>query len=406
MTGYLYQCELALLELAERSWHDPAAEVRMEVLDDIEFLHGTGTPEELLQSKHRAEAGQLSETGKDFWRSLASWIDALKLLGAPYPLPESMPLLRLVTTQIAAEGTFPFVLRRGAHRNVERALARMDEVAKDAEGPDGTLKDRQLFLQLTDAERYRLVDAIEICDGSPVMSDLDSSLAKELAIRASPHRDAVLDQIKGWWYRMSVGLLERKDEAKRRASVSAQELLCRLEEITEQFAGANLPITETLRRLTEAEIAAYDDQMVVTQMRWINLSDREIATHLRDYHYARAQRSAWLRTFKVTDGGLEDYERELWHEWDHVFAKRTRRVTDDMPEQGRQDIGQMVLDGTMEAVADKPARPGSTTAGWIGRGTMHSLADRAAKAEDPVGWHPDYSSRCQHPDDEQDEQEQ
>ncbi|MET8183285.1 hypothetical protein [Streptomyces sp. NPDC005336] len=41
-----------------------------------------------MQSKHRAEAGQLSETGKDFWRSLASWIDALKLLGAPHPLPD------------------------------------------------------------------------------------------------------------------------------------------------------------------------------------------------------------------------------------------------------------------------------------------------------------------------------
>ncbi|MCZ0211197.1 MULTISPECIES: hypothetical protein [Streptomyces] len=39
MTGYLYQCELALLELAERSWDDITVEVRMEVLNDIEFLY-------------------------------------------------------------------------------------------------------------------------------------------------------------------------------------------------------------------------------------------------------------------------------------------------------------------------------------------------------------------------------
>ncbi len=104
MIGYLYQCELALLELADRSWDDPAAEVRMEVLDDIEFLHGSGTPAELLQSKHRGVAGQLSETGKDFWRSVASRIDALSKLGNPGA--ESMPLLRLVTTQVATKGTF------------------------------------------------------------------------------------------------------------------------------------------------------------------------------------------------------------------------------------------------------------------------------------------------------------
>ncbi|MGW6414832.1 hypothetical protein [Streptomyces sp. NPDC055055] len=62
MTGYLYQCELA-----RRSWHDPTAEVRMELLDDIEFLDEDKTPRELLQAKHREAAGPLSETGKDIW---------------------------------------------------------------------------------------------------------------------------------------------------------------------------------------------------------------------------------------------------------------------------------------------------------------------------------------------------
>ncbi|MHC5908946.1 ABC-three component system protein, partial [Streptomyces sp. S6] len=84
MTGYLYQCELALLELARHSWQDATIEVRMELLDDIEFLSPQdNTPLELLQSKHREAAGPLSETGKDFWRSVASWIDALKNLSDP-----------------------------------------------------------------------------------------------------------------------------------------------------------------------------------------------------------------------------------------------------------------------------------------------------------------------------------
>ncbi|MFJ2607982.1 hypothetical protein ACIO13_23855 [Streptomyces sp. NPDC087425] len=180
MTGYLYQCELALLELARRSWHDAAIEVRMELLDDIEFLDPDGrTPRELLQAKHREAAGPLSETGKDFWRSIASWIDALKTLSAP--AGTSMPLLRLVSTQTAPENTFLHPLRPGADRDVGKALARMEEVARDEDGPEGTAKDRALFMALTRAQRQQLVNAITIDDGAPVMSDLDSSLAKELA---------------------------------------------------------------------------------------------------------------------------------------------------------------------------------------------------------------------------------
>lgn len=392
MTGYLYQCELALLGLAERSWDDITVEVRMEVLDDIEFLYNDANdPSELLQSKHRENAGRLSDTGKDFWRSVASWIDALTTLGR---LPTgAMPQLRLVTTQVAAEGDFLWYLRAGPDRSVDEALTRMEQIAHAAE-PANTAKDRQKFTDLTSAQRRRLVAAIEINDASPVMSDLDSSLARALGIRPGQHARAVLHDIKGWWYAMAVELLDRKNRP--RACVTAQELQCRLQEVTDRYAGVNLPITESLRRLTVAEIAAYADDLVVAQMRWVGLKDRSIATHLRDYHYARAQRSEWLRTFKITEEGLEGYERLLWDEWDHVFTRHTDAIGDDTPPAERTAAGKRVLDDTMDKVADIPARPGSVTQGWIGRGTMHGLAGRAHVAnEESVGWHPDYPDLCQ-----------
>ncbi|MER5358383.1 ABC-three component system protein [Streptomyces sp. NPDC002785] len=386
MTGYLYQSELALLELARRSWDDITVEVRMEVLDDIEFLYGaTADPHELLQSKHREKAGRLSETGKDVWRSVASWIDALTALGCLSA--GTMPLLRLVTTQVAAEGTFLHQLRPGPERSVADALTRMEQVAQATE-PANTAEDRKKFADLTPAQRYRLVAAIEISDASPLMSDLDSSLARILGIRPGQHARAILDDVKGWWYGMAVELL---DKSRTRASVTAQELQCRLEEITDRFAGKNLPITETSRRLTTAEIAAYKDDLVVAQMEWIGLKDRTIATHLRDYHHARAQRSQWLRTFKITEEGLEDYDRLLWDEWDHVFTRHTDTIEDDTPDAERKAAGTRVLNDTMDKVADLPARPGSITEGWIGRGTMHSLAGRhTAEDDESVGWHPDY----------------
>ncbi|MGW1093947.1 ABC-three component system protein [Streptomyces sp. NPDC002596] len=395
MTGYLYQCELALLELARRSWDNITVEVRMELLDDIEFLHHeTKDPLELLQSKHREAAGQLSETGKDFWRSVASWIDSLKVSDDPSAL--QLPILRLVSTQVAKDGTFLHWLRSGSDRNVGRALARMEEVANDADGPGTTAGDRALFMELTSAQRHRLVNAMVVDDGAPVMSDLDHSLAKELGITPSEHAGAVLDEIKGWWYRVAVRLLERKDPAYILASVSAEELMCRRDEAVDRYTGRSLPITETLRNLTEAEMAPYRDRLVVSQMQWIGLRNSEIAMHLRDYHYARAQRSEWLRNFKVTADGLDAYERDLHYEWESVFRRRTRRVDDETSEADRQNIGQEVLDDTMEKVADKAARPGASTAPWIGRGSIHDLCDRAeyVGSDRAVGWHPDHSRLC------------
>lgn len=367
----------------------------MELLDDIEFLDPeTHTPLELLQSKHREAAGPLSETGKDFWRSVASWIDALKTLADP--LAATMPLLRLVSTQVAPTDTFFHLLRSGPDRDVRKALTRMEEIAADTNGPGGTAKDRALFLALAPERRYQLVNAMIVHDGAPVMSDLNLSLAKELGITPSGHAQAALDAIKGWWYRMAVELLERKNPQRMRASVSAQELACMRDEVLHRYAEKDLPITESLRNLTETEIAGYEGRLVVSQMRWIDLPDVEIAMHLRSYHYARAQRSAWLRTFKITSERLEEYEQELHYEWERTFRRHTRRLRDHTSGTERQDVGQQVLDDTMDKVADKPARRGSTTAAWIGHGTIHSLADQVdtMRPDRALGWHPDYTDLC------------
>ncbi|MEV7507183.1 ABC-three component system protein [Streptomyces sp. NPDC091201] len=403
MTGYLYQCELALLELARRSWQEPNVEVRMELLDDIEFLDPDKNPRELLQAKHREAAGPLSETGKDFWRSVASWIDALENLSGP--ADTTLPILRLVSTQSATPGTFFHYLSAGPDRDEIKALERMEWTAADDEGPGTTAGDRELFMKLTPARRKQLVRAITVNDAAPLMSDLDPSLAKELGITPSDHAQAALDEIKGWWYGMAIKLLERRNPEHMRASVSAQELMCRRDEVTGRYMGRNLPITETLRQLTQAEIAQYNDRLVVTQMRWIDLPDEEVAMHLRDYHYARAQRSEWLRTFKITPDRIGEYEGELHYEWESAFRRRTRRIRDDMTEEQRQTIGQEILDATMDRVADTPLRPGSVTAPWIGTGSVHGLSDQAGSAEPDrqLGWHPDYRNRCKSPDEVQEQ---
>ncbi|MEU0335969.1 hypothetical protein [Streptomyces sp. NPDC006193] len=104
--GYLYQCEWVLVELAQRWLKDAEATLRMEMLDDIDLLHGS-VPVELVQSKHHGGQGEIDSTSADLWRSVNSWCDALEILGdAP------LPLLRLVTTQQVSAGSLLEKLRR------------------------------------------------------------------------------------------------------------------------------------------------------------------------------------------------------------------------------------------------------------------------------------------------------
>lgn len=49
--GYVHQCMWALVELGKRANSEPATQLRLEVLDDIEF-DKAGSPYELLQTKH------------------------------------------------------------------------------------------------------------------------------------------------------------------------------------------------------------------------------------------------------------------------------------------------------------------------------------------------------------------
>ncbi|MGG8613914.1 hypothetical protein ACQ9BI_37830 [Streptomyces lividans] len=80
MLGYLYQCEWALVELAQRWFKDAEAALRMEMLDDIDLLHGS-VPVELVQSKHHGGQGEIGSTSADLWRSINSWCDALRSSG-------------------------------------------------------------------------------------------------------------------------------------------------------------------------------------------------------------------------------------------------------------------------------------------------------------------------------------
>lgn len=73
-TGYLYQARLALLLAIRAIDSTPDHELRIEKFDDISF-EKNGDPVELIQTKHHATGGNLTDASVDLWKTLRIWAD-------------------------------------------------------------------------------------------------------------------------------------------------------------------------------------------------------------------------------------------------------------------------------------------------------------------------------------------
>jgi hypothetical protein len=387
MLGYLYQCEWALVELAQRWFKDPEAALRMEMLDDIDLLHGS-TPVELVQSKHHGGQKELADTSADLWRSINSWCDALELLDdAP------LPLLRLITTQRVAVGSLLEKLRiDGQARDVAAALAALEALASDVEGPKTTRPWRERFLRCTPVVREALVGQIVVDDLAPRVSEVDSKLREVIGVWKTDQGQSqeILQELKGWWWGISKEMLDRSGPV-RRASVSAEELRTEIDYVMSKYAQTSLPISDRLGQLTKDEVDRYQDRVFVTQLQFLELGRRSIRFHLGEYHHAWTHRSRWLHRHYVAQSELDQFEADLRREWEQVFSKHADAFDAGQYETDAVKAGMDILDQAMAAVATLRLRP-QVDKRWVARGTLHALADLAVQDDDPVGWHPDFEN--------------
>jgi hypothetical protein len=131
LLGYLYQVDVALVELITRSRGrivDPAVGLSIEKYDDVAFETGA-TPTEVLQTKHSLnEAKSLSDTSTDLWRTLKGWIDLRQIdegLG-----DGQQAVLSLLTTSAAPDGSAAAKLRPDPLRDVPAAERILERVAQ------------------------------------------------------------------------------------------------------------------------------------------------------------------------------------------------------------------------------------------------------------------------------------
>jgi len=99
LQGYLYQCRHALLLLLRRNRAAPSVRMSVEKFDDV-AIDGGGQPLELIQTKHRTQPGNLTDSSEDLWKTLRIWSEGVR--DHEFLLPGT--LFSLITTQNAPDG--------------------------------------------------------------------------------------------------------------------------------------------------------------------------------------------------------------------------------------------------------------------------------------------------------------
>lgn len=172
MLGYLYQIRYALLLLVKAGFEDQNKSVALETLDDISFEE-KGTPLELIQTKHRAEKADLTDSSSDLWKSLRVWC-------AFYTEhPTSQATLTLVTTATATPGSVVELLRLNGSHDVSTVHQRLVAIAQH--GGNVALKSAyDAFLALPEDARLNILSRVQVIDDSKRISDLPGEIKRLL----------------------------------------------------------------------------------------------------------------------------------------------------------------------------------------------------------------------------------
>lgn len=375
MLGYLYQVRYGLSLLLDRE----EATLYLERLDDIELKTG-GQPSELLQLKHRAPDGAVTDMSPDLWKTLNIWATVVASASRP---PEGLVFVLVSTREAAADSSIR-MLRPGPGRQADAAERGLVKAAQDSKN-ESTAAARASFLSMDAGARKRLIEAVYLADSSPDITDLAEVNRKRIGIAvASERRQALVDRVEGWWFDVCVQMLTGK-----RVATAGAELWAKVADVASQLRPAALPIDYQNARPADGERARLSKRQFVDQLSAIRLDDRLVEYAILDYYRAFAQRSRWVRDKLLLERGVEDYEQRLKEEWDRYrIAAMAKAKPSDSDDDALVAVGHDIL-CWVERVADVRIRD-DVREPYVQRGSFHMLAD---KNPPDVWWHPLYVER-------------
>jgi ABC-3C protein len=377
--GYLYQSQWPLVELLRRGPRRPDTALTLELHDDVAF-EKDGTPSELLQLKHHVNAMRgIGDMDVDLWKTVGVWMDAHP------PADPDGPILSLVTTAIARDGTAAAALRAGRDIAAEAlGRARLDAAATNSDNA-ATEDVRDRYLRLSPGDRDVFVSRVFILDGQPPAGGaVDEQIREELhwaLATVAGHEDSFIEQLWGWWLGVAVGLLRSN-----RDTIKALDVRQKINGLADGYRPDNLPVL--VRR---ADVSYDIEQTVghpvfVEQIRWVAHTSVMLQHAMVDYYRAYAQRARWIDRDLIGVSELETFEENLVDEWDRAYQSMLVKLGAGAEEAAKQQAGhellQAVSNQTVVKVRERFNDP------FFMRGQLHGFSDVGR-----VGWHPDFEQK-------------
>lgn len=380
LTGYLYQCRLALLESLRRLRKGSELTVSLETLDDVVF-EKQGEAPELLQAKHHLnKAADLTDASPDIWKTLRVWAEGFGAGNVPIGTT-----FFLITTASAPEGTAAYYLKtEDGKRSIDKALERLNGTAESSINKTNVAA-YSAFRSLSSEQKKQLLSSAYVMDAAPSIIDLEASFREELFYTVElKYLTSLLHRLEGWWFRRAIQHLV-DDNSK---PILSEEILDETTRLREQFKQDSLPIDDDILSATIDE-SGYHNKTFVQQLKLIEIGNKRIFHAVRNFFRAFEQRSRWVREDLLLVGELGRYEDKLIEEWEIKFEQMKEELGNDAAEDAKKQAAQTMYKW-VETGALASIRSGCTEP-FIARGTYQMLAD-----DKRVGWHPEFMERLRH----------
>ena len=385
VAGYLYQARLALAEALRFAYVDSGIEIAVEKFDDVSFEKDASALE-LLQTKHHLKkSGDLTDSSVDLWKTLRVWADATK---ADPSLP-GRTRFALVTTAQVPTGSAASYLRPADAGGRDAARAEVMLLAAGSASTNTALANAiAAFKALTPQMRNTLVAAIEIIDGAPLVSDIESMIEERLRMIAPRGKAALArEQLEGWWWPRICAALQ----AETPGTIAVLEVEQKLDDIRDSLKRDALPFDMEHVDPPQEELDRLDEMQFVRQLQSIGLRPSRLQYAKRDFYRASAQRSHWARQNLLFNGEVGRFDMTLLEEWQARFAQMCDGLAEGCEEAVLREAGRMLY-AWVETDARFLLR--TTISRFLNVGSYHILADDLR-----VGWHRDYQTVCGDRDD-------
>lgn len=375
-SGYLFQCRYALLAALKRQDVTPGLEISIECFDDIAFSN-SGSPKELLQSKHSLKPKPMSDRAVQFWNTIGIWTKRVR----NYPAELGKIKLTFVTTSTLGADTAVSLLRpEPKGRDVAKATEKLAISAAESKSKKVAWATK-LFLEQTPEMREQIIGMVEMLDASPTIVDVKDELAAALKRACRPeHMSAFRERLEGWWFTIVIDALATPSGK----LIPVSLIDSKIDDLRDEFGSDRLPIDYDMADPSGETVELLEQRPFVEQLKLIGLGPTGQKIAIVDYFRAREQRSRWTRDGLLRQNELTDYGRQLTEHWQRRRGVAEGRLRENMSEPELADIGMDIFSTTTGNAI--PIR--EVIEAYVSQGSYHMLSD-----DHIIGWHPHYVER-------------